>query len=98
MYGPMGAFFCEMFDTKVRYTGASFGYQLASVFAGGLAPFISVALLARFGYVSVALYMIAMALITVVAFYLATETYRRDLYREEVEGSAATGTGATISS
>ncbi len=98
MYGPMGAFFCEMFDTKVRYSGASFGYQLASVFAGGLAPFISVALLARFGYVAVALYMIGMAVITVVAVYLATETYRRDLYRDEVEGSAATGAGATISS
>ena len=97
MYGPMGAFFCEMFDTKVRYSGASFGYQLASVFAGGLAPFISVALLDRFGYVSVALYMIAMALITVVAVYLATETYRRDLYRDEIEGAAATGAGATIS-
>jgi hypothetical protein len=54
--------------------------------------------LARFGYVSVALYMIAMAVITVVAVYLATKTYRRDPYREEVEGSAATGTGATISS
>ena len=98
MYGPMGAFFCEMFDTKVRYSGASFGYQLASVFAGGLAPFISVALLARFGYVAVALYMIAMAVVTVIAVYLATETYRRDLYREEVEGQAATGAGATISS
>ena len=97
MYGPMGAFFCEMFDTKVRYTGASFGYQLASVFAGGFAPLISVALLARFGYVAVALYMIAMAVVTVVAVYLATETYRRDLYREEVEGQAATGAGATIS-
>jgi MFS transporter, MHS family, shikimate and dehydroshikimate transport protein len=96
MYGPMGAFFCEMFDTKVRYSGASFGYQLASVFAGGLAPFISVALLARFGYVAVALYVVGMAVITVVAVYLATETYRRDLYREEVEGAAATGSGATI--
>lgn len=90
MYGPMGAFFCEMFDTKVRYSGASLGYQLASVFAGGLAPFISVALLARFGYAAVALYLIAMAVITVVAVYLATETYRRDLYSEEIEGAAAT--------
>jgi len=91
MYGPMGAFFCEMFDTKVRYSGASLGYQLASVFAGGLAPFVSVALLARFGYAAVALYLISMAIITVVAVYLATETYRRDLYSEEVEGAAATG-------
>jgi MHS family shikimate/dehydroshikimate transporter-like MFS transporter len=79
MYGPMGAFFSELFDTKVRYSGASLGYQLASVFAGGLAPFIGVALLSRYGYTAVALYMIVMALVTIVAVYLATETYRRDL-------------------
>jgi MFS transporter, MHS family, shikimate and dehydroshikimate transport protein len=79
MYGPMGAFFSELFDTKVRYSGASLGYQLASVFAGGLAPFIGVALLSRYGYTAVALYMIGMAIVTIVAVYLATETYRRDL-------------------
>ncbi len=62
------------------------------------APFISVALLARFGYASVALYMIAMAVVTVIAVYLATETFRRDLYRDEVEGAAAIGAGATITS
>ena len=79
MYGPMGAFFSELFDTKVRYSGASLGYQLASVFAGGLAPFIGVALLSRYGYTAVALYMVGMALVTIVAVYLATETYRSDL-------------------
>ncbi len=79
MYGPMGAFFSELFDTRVRYSGASLGYQLASVFAGGLAPFIGVALLSRYGYTAVALYMIGMAIVTIVAVYLATETYRRDL-------------------
>ncbi len=96
MYGPMGAFFSEMFDTKVRYSGASLGYQLASVFAGGLAPFIAVALLSRFGYVAVAVYMVGMAIITIVAVFLATETYHRDIYREEVGGQAATGSGAPI--
>ena len=46
MYGPQGAYFAELFGTRVRYTGASVGYQLASVFAGGFAPLIAVALLA----------------------------------------------------
>ena len=48
MYGPQAAFIAEMFPTKVRYTGASMGYQLAGIFGGALAPIISVALLDRF--------------------------------------------------
>jgi MHS family shikimate/dehydroshikimate transporter-like MFS transporter len=36
MYGPQGAYYAELFGTRVRYSGASLGYQLASVFAGGL--------------------------------------------------------------
>ena len=94
MYGPMGAFFSELFDTKVRYSGASLGYQLASVFAGGLAPFIGVALLSRYGYTAVALYMIGMAIVTIVAVYLATETYRRDLSgRDRVDEQQVAGDG-----
>jgi MFS transporter, MHS family, shikimate and dehydroshikimate transport protein len=79
MYGPQAAFFSELFGTRVRYSGASLGYQLASVLAGGLSPLIAVALLASFGYVAVALYMVGMALITVVSVILATETYQGDL-------------------
>ena len=48
MYGPQAAFIAEMFPTKVRYTGASMGYQLAGILGGALAPIISVALLDRF--------------------------------------------------
>ena len=46
MYAPQAAFFSELFGTSVRYTGASVGYQLASIFAGALAPIIAVKLLA----------------------------------------------------
>mgnify|MGYP000208011151 CR=1 FL=1 len=42
MYSPQAAFFSELFGTSVRYTGASVGYQLASIFAGALAPIIAV--------------------------------------------------------
>src|SRR3954454_9624061 len=81
MYGPQGAYFSELFSTRVRYTGASVGYQLASVFAGGFAPLIAVALLAAGGgdpYL-VAAYMVGMAIITVVATYFARETYQSDI-------------------
>ena len=48
MYGPQASFIAEMFPTRVRYTGASMGYQLAGILGGALAPIISVALLDRF--------------------------------------------------
>jgi MFS transporter, MHS family, shikimate and dehydroshikimate transport protein len=81
MYGPQAAYFSELFGTRVRYTGASVGYQLASVFAGGFAPLIAVALLAAGGDepTLVAAYMAVMAVITVIATYFARETYLQDL-------------------
>jgi len=79
MYGPQAAFFSELFGTRVRYSGASLGYQLASVLAGGFAPLISLALLTAYGYTAVALYMTIMALITVISVLLVTETFRSDI-------------------
>jgi MFS family permease len=81
MYGPQAAYFSELFGTKCRYSGASLGYQLASVFGGGFAPLIAAALLAA-GNGSptlVALYMIAVSLITLVATLAAPETYRDEI-------------------
>jgi MFS transporter, MHS family, shikimate and dehydroshikimate transport protein len=79
MYGPQAAYFAELFGTRVRYSGASIGYQLASVFAGGLAFPISEFLIANYGWQSIAIYMAIMALITVVSVLLAPETYRGDI-------------------
>jgi MHS family shikimate/dehydroshikimate transporter-like MFS transporter len=79
MYGPQAAYFSELFGTRVRYSGASLGYQLASVLAGGLSPLIAVALLASYGYTAVAVYMAFMALITVVSVILASETFQEDI-------------------
>ena len=81
MYGPQASFFSELFDARVRYSGASLGYQLASVFAGGLSPLIATSLL-QWSHGKpwpIAVYMIAMALITLVSVYLAAETWQEDL-------------------
>jgi MHS family shikimate/dehydroshikimate transporter-like MFS transporter len=83
MYGPQGAYFAELFGTRVRYSGASLGYQLASVFAGGFAPLIATALLAAGGWELVAAYVVVMGLISVVATLLARETRHVDFDRDE---------------
>jgi metabolite-proton symporter len=87
MYGPQASFFSELFGTRVRYSGASLGYQLASVLAGGLSPIIATALLAGSGgsYVPIAIYMIGMAVITLIAVYIATETVSHDIAAEQPE-------------
>jgi MFS family permease len=46
MYGPLAAFIAEAFTPRLRYSGSSLGYQLASVIAGGPAPLIATALFA----------------------------------------------------
>jgi MFS family permease len=81
MYAPQAAFFSELFGTDVRYSGASFGYQLASPLAGGLAPLIATALLERSGGQPwpVSLYLILLASITIVSVWLAAETRHVDL-------------------
>jgi len=49
VYGPEAALFCELFPTKVRYTGISFVYQFSGIFASGITPIIATALLKQSG-------------------------------------------------
>jgi hypothetical protein len=81
MYGPQAAFFSELFGTRVRYSGASLGYQLASPLAGGLAPLIATALLNQSGGdpAPVAWYLVGMGAVTLVSVWLAEETHRKGL-------------------
>ena len=79
MYGPQAAFLSELFGTRVRYSGASLGAQLAAPLAGGTSPFIATLLLANYGSWALSVYIIGMALITIVAVLLASETHMRDI-------------------
>ncbi|MCB5166764.1 MHS family MFS transporter [Streptomyces bambusae] len=90
MYGPQAAFISEMFDTEVRYSGASLGSQLASIVGGALAPIIAVELLKDYGSaLPVAVYLCAAALVTVVTVALARETRGRSLAAPAGDGAAA---------
>jgi MFS family permease len=80
MYGPQAALLAELFTTRVRYSGASLGYQLGAILGGALAPVIATALLAGFGntlYVSV--YIALASLITLICVALLSETHENDL-------------------
>ena len=88
MYGPQAAFISEMFPTRVRYTGASMGYQLAGIIGGALAPIISVALLDRYDTsIAVSIYAVAMLLVTIICVLLAPETSKIDLHADPAKQS-----------
>src|SRR3954462_7738006 len=95
MYGPQASFIAEMFPTRVRYTGASMGYQLAGILGGALAPIISVALLDRYHTsVVVSVYVVLVLALTTVCVLLAPETSRLDLRADPVEQRASSGGAA----
>ncbi len=89
MYGPQAAFISELFSTRLRYSGASLGYQVAGILGGALAPLISIALLHRFHtWLAVAVYVCATLVITIVAVLVAQETAKVDLHAEKQEERA----------
>lgn len=100
MYGPQAAFISEMFDTKVRYSGASMGSQLASIIGGALAPIIAVELLKDFDSATpVALYVCVTVVITTLTVLVAKETRGRSLSEQRSASEGATGAAsATIGS
>src|SRR3954451_2813113 len=89
-YGPQAALIAESFTTRLRYGGAGIGYQLASVVAGGPAPLVAVWLLHTFNStLPIALYMMAGAVVTVIATLLLPEPGRAAVARELEEGAQA---------
>jgi metabolite-proton symporter len=79
-YGPQASLYAETFATRLRYSGASLGYQGGAIFGGAVAPFIATALFAATDTsLSIAIYIAAMAVISFVCMYLITETYQTDI-------------------
>lgn len=78
MYGPQAAFIAELFTTRLRYSGASMGYQVAGIVGGALAPIIALKLFDVYGTtLAVSIYVVAALAVTAVGLAIAPET--RDL-------------------
>jgi len=83
MYGPQAALIAESFTGRLRYSGASLGYQLSSVIAGGPAPLIATALIATYhtGY-AVAFYIFVCAAVSFVSTMFLKDRTNADIDRE----------------
>ncbi len=78
-FGPMGALLPELFPTEVRYTGASFSYNVASIIGASVAPYIAAWLTANYGLFYVGIYLAAMATVTLLALFASHETRHQAL-------------------
>ena len=75
MFAPESAYFPELFGARVRFSGASFGFQASAAIGGGFAPIIATWLAAAMGGTAgVSTMLILLALITLVATFFARET------------------------
>jgi MFS family permease len=83
MYGPQAALIAEAFTGRLRYSGASLGYQLASVIAGGPAPLIAAALFAHYhsGY-AIAWYIAVCAVLSLVSTAMLGDYTNKDISME----------------
>ncbi|CAM5546923.1 MFS transporter [Streptomyces spiroverticillatus] len=90
MYGPLGALLSEMFGTRVRYTGASLGYQGATLIGAGFSPLIAGSLLAAYKGSStpLAVLLCAGALITVITLWFMRETSGEALVTDGPAGTS----------
>ena len=91
MYGPMSAFFAELFSARVRYSGSSMGYQLSAIIGGGAGPLIATYLVAAAGgsFWPVVAWMAMLCVITFVSVFAAEETYRGgEFATEQAAGEA----------
>lgn len=80
MFGPESCYFPELFGARVRYSGASFGFQASAAIGGGFAPIIATAMVGYFGGTGgVSIMMIVLGLITLAAALAAHETRGKPL-------------------
>jgi metabolite-proton symporter len=83
LYGPQAALIAESFKGRLRYSGSSLGYQLASIIAGGPAPLIATWLFGKYhSSFPIALYIAACAIITLIATALMTDYTGKDISGE----------------
>jgi len=82
-YGPEAALIAESFSPRLRYSGTSLGYQLASIIAGGPSPFIATWLFATYhSSLPIAIYIAICAVIGIVSTAMLTDYTGKDISAE----------------
>jgi MFS family permease len=80
LYGPQAALIAETFPARLRYSGASLGYQLSSVFAGGPSPLIATWLLSTYHTgTAIAIYIAFCAVVTLIATAFLPDYTNKDI-------------------
>ncbi|OZI70941.1 MFS transporter [Bordetella genomosp. 12] len=79
MFAAQASYFSELFSPRLRVTGFTTAREITAAVLGGTASIIATALTAKFAgaFWPVALYMLAMCLITIVALLIGPETHAR---------------------
>ncbi|MDJ0317471.1 MULTISPECIES: MFS transporter [Arthrobacter] len=91
MYAGQPAIMAEMFPTRMRYSGVSLGYQVTSIVAGSMAPFIATGLVEHYNSsVPVALYLLGACMVTALAVFFLKETKGVSLH--DIDQADAAGT------
>jgi MHS family shikimate/dehydroshikimate transporter-like MFS transporter len=79
-YGPLAAFFSELFSARLRYSGTSLSYNLGGILGGALAPLIATQLLASTGTtLAISVYLAVMAVVSFVCILLLSEVYQTEI-------------------
>ncbi len=85
MYGPQAALIAESFTGRLRYSGASLGYQLSSLIAGGPAPLIASGLMRRYHSATpIALFILGCAMVTLFATAMLKDNTNKDISDDEI--------------
>jgi MFS transporter, MHS family, shikimate and dehydroshikimate transport protein len=81
IYAPLAAFWAELFETRVRYTGIGSVYQFSGVYASGLTPLIGAWLIQRAGGEPWAFagYVVIIAILGLVVLATMPETHRKQI-------------------
>ena len=79
MYGPQAALIAESFPGRLRYSGASLGYQLSSLIAGGPAPLIAASLASRYHSSAIAIFILGCAVISLLATAMLKDNANKDI-------------------
>lgn len=86
--GAQPAFISELLPVHLRFSGLGIGREISSVLGGGLSPMIATALLAHYRSATpVAIYLVALALVTVIATCIAPETFPRAARLQAKQGA-----------